>query len=211
MKPTRTFSLIALATLLAMATIGVSSTMAESTALCKTDEEPCAKENIITHVHEATLAGAKAVLLSEPEVKCEVSFLGDALNSGLGNPLVIHGSFTYSNCEGGCTAKEENGPTEIRVLKTGTELASVTSGAGSGAGLVHLVCFGFINCRYVGTELEGHGLGVLTSSETNGSVTLTEQEVNKESGSLCPETGGLDITTTPSPRCTPATPAYIAK
>ena len=188
--------LVAMA-VMALAFVGASSAMAGPTALCKADEEKCIEANTVAHVHEATLTGAKAVLLSEPEVKCDVLFLGDALGSGLGAPLAIHGNFTYSNCEGGCTAAEENGPTEIQVLKTGTELASVTSGAGSGAGLVHLVCFGFINCRYVGTELEGHGLGPLTSSETNGSVSLSGQEVNKESGSLCPETGALDIVTTP--------------
>ena len=192
-KAIKMFGLAALAALLAMAFVGASSAMAENTFLCGAPAEECER---ITHVHESTLAGAKGVLLSEPEVKCDVLFLGDPLASE-GSPLVIHGNFTYSNCEGGCTATEENGPTEIRVLKTGTELASVTSGAGAGAGLVHLVCFGFINCRYVGTELVGHGLGPQTSSETNGSVSLSGQEVNKESGSLCPETGKLDITTTP--------------
>jgi hypothetical protein len=73
----------------------------------------------------------------------------------------------------------------------------VTSGTGAGAGLVHLICGGFINCRYTGSGLIGHGLGPLTSSETNGSVTLSEQEVAKESGTFCPSTGKLDITTTP--------------
>jgi hypothetical protein len=210
-KPIKMLGLAVPATLMAMAFVGAGSAMAETTALCKEDASPCPSGKLITHVHEATLTNHKAILLSSPEVKCDVSFLGDAAGGGLGAPLVISGGFTYSNCEGGCTASEENGPTEIRVLREGTELASVTSGEGAGAGLVHLVCFGFINCRYVGSGLEGHGLGVLTSSETNGSVTLSGQEVERESGSLCPETGALDITTTPSPICTPATPAYITQ
>jgi hypothetical protein len=195
-KPIKMLGLAALAALLAMAFVGASSAMAEETRLCNVDE--CEEAgNVVTHVHETTLSGHKAVLLSEPEVKCDVLFLGDTAAGGAGAPLAISGNFTYSNCEGGCTASEENAPTEIKILKTGEELATVTSGEGAGAGLVHLVCFGFINCRYVGSGLVGHALGALTSSETNGSVTLSGQEVERESGSLCPETGALDITTTP--------------
>jgi hypothetical protein len=197
-KPIKMFGLAALAALMAMAFVGVSSAMATgSTSLCKADENPCSAANIITHVHETTLTGHKALLLAEPEVECDVLFLGDTLNSGLGNPLIIHGNFTYSNCEGGCTATEENAPTEIRVLRTGTELATVTSGTGAGAGLVHLNCFAFFNCRFTGAGLTGHGLGPLTSSELNGSVTLTGQETTRESGTFCPEKALLDITTTP--------------
>jgi hypothetical protein len=203
-KSIKILGLSALTALLAMAFAG--SAMAESTALCAADEEPCAEENIVTHVHEETLSGAQAVLLSSSlTVKCDVLFLGDALSS-LANPLVIHGEFTYANCNNNCTATEENGPAEIKVLREGSELAKVT-----GEGLVHLVCSGFINCRYNGTGLAGHGLGPLTSSETNGSTSLSEKTITKESGSLCPSTAKLDITVTPSPTCTPATPEYIVK
>jgi hypothetical protein len=188
------FGLVAMAALLAMALVGAGSAMAEKTTLCSSDT--CEAGDAVTHVHETTLSGHKSVLLSSLTVECDVLFLGDAL-SETGNPLIIHGSFTYSNCEGGCTATEENAPTEIKVLKEGEELSKVTSGTGAGAGLVHLVCGGFINCRYTGSGLVGHGLGALTSSETNGSVTLSEQEVAKESGTFCPSTGKLDITTTP--------------
>ena len=185
--------------LFAMATIAVagltapSTAVAEKTALCTTDESPCSGGHTVTHVHQLTLAGDKAILLSIIEVECDVLFLGDALGEGSGTPLVIHGNFTYSNCEGGCTATEENGPTEIRVLKEGSELATVTSGEGAGGGLVHLACSSFINCRYIGEGLEGHALGALTSSEANGSVTVSEQEVTRESGALCPETNQLDL------------------
>jgi hypothetical protein len=195
LKPIKTFGLVAMAALLAMAFVGASSAMAEHTALCETDEALCAEP--VEHVHETTLAGHKGLLLSSLEVECDVLFLGDTLGGGLASPLVIHGAFTYSNCEGGCTASEENSPTDIIVTREGSELAKVNSGTGAGAGLVHLVCGGFINCRYTGSGLVGHGLGPLTSSETNGSVTLSGQEVNKESGTFCPSTGKLDITTTP--------------
>ncbi len=189
-KPIKMLGLAALAALMAMAFVGVSSAMASSTALCAEDEATCAEP--VEHVHETTLSGAQATLLSSIlTVKCDVLFLGDTLVS-LASPLIIHGNFTYSNCNNNCTATEENGPAEIKVLKEGTELSKVT-----GEGLVHLVCGAFINCRYNGVGLLGHGLGALSSSETNGSVSLSEVTTNKESGSLCPSTAKLDIATTP--------------
>jgi hypothetical protein len=172
-------------------------TVEESTALCSEDpgtgvEEVCPKGKLITHVHETTASGAKAKLLSSSlNVECDVLFLGD-VGKELANPLVISGSFTYSNCNSGCTATEENSPAEIKVFKEGHELAKVT-----GEGLVHLNCTGFINCRYIGEGLIGHGLGPLSASQKNGEVSLQEQITNKESGSLCPSTARLDIVAIP--------------
>jgi hypothetical protein len=125
-------------------------------------------------------------------VECDTLFLGDA-TSTLATPLTIKGKFTYSNCNHECVVKEENGPTEIKVEKTATEEASVT-----GQGLVHVVCSGFIDCSYNGTNLLGTGKGSLVSTQANGEVTLTEQATTKEAGGLlCPKTAKLDITTTP--------------
>jgi hypothetical protein len=198
MKPIKMFGLLAAAALLAMAFVGASSAMAESIVLCSNDSETSCSE--VTHVHETTLSGAKARLLASPEVKCDVLFLGDTLASS-GNPLVIHGNFTYSNCEGDCSAVEENGPTELKVLREASELAKVTSGTGTGAGLVHLECPFGIDCYYVGSGLVGHALGPLAAGggvETNGQVTLSEQTVAEEDPSFfCPDSGKLDITTTP--------------
>jgi len=192
MKPIKMFGLAALAALMALAFVGVSSALAETTALCgEPFEAECAEP--LEHVHEETLSGAKAKLLSSVfNIECDVLFLGDTLNGGVGSPLIIHGTFTYSNCNNNCTATEENGPAEIKVLREGAELAKVT-----GEGLVHTVCSGFINCRYNHVGLTWHSLGALTSSETNGSTLLSEQTMNKESGSFCPSTAKLDITTTP--------------
>ena len=187
MKPIKMFGLAALAALMAMAFVGASSAMAEHTSLCATESELCASP--ITHVHETSVG--KGVLKSKlPTIECNVLFLGDALESGLGNPLVIHGQFTYSSCNNFCTVKEETANATIEVLKSGSELASVT-----GEGLVNVKC-PFINCNYIGTGLEGHALGPLTSSQANGSVVLTEQNTEKESGS-CPEEAFLTLTTTP--------------
>ncbi len=210
MKPFKMFGLAAIAALMAMAFIGASSAMATfDTALCEVDpHEPefgekldCPKEFLVKHVHEETLEGEQGVLLSSVlTVKCDVLFLGDVLTTGLlakvasKEELLISGKFTYANCNNSCTATEENGPAHINVLKEAHELAAVT-----GKGLVHLVCGAFINCRYVGTGLKGHGLGPLLSGEKlpNGATQISEQSTAKESGSLCPSTAKLDLVTHP--------------
>jgi hypothetical protein len=188
MKPIKMFGLAALAALLAMAFVGVSSAMAGSTRLCKTDESPCKAENAVTHVHETSVGKGK--LKSKlPTIECTVLFLGDTLEGD--SPLVIHGQFTYSSCNNFCKVKEETPNATIEVLRTASELASVT-----GEGLVNVNC-PFINCDYVGTGLEGHGLGALTSTSANGNVVLTEQKTQKEEKGECPEEAFLTLTTTP--------------
>ncbi len=191
MRSIKMLSLAALAALLAMAFVGASSAMAEGTDLCSGETTPC---EAIRHVHETSVGKGK-LKSSLPTIECTVLFLGDAK---AGAPLVISGTFTYSSCNNFCTVKEENGPSEIKVLRTATELANVT-----GEGLVHVSC-PFINCNYIGEGLEGHGLGPLTSSSANGSVVLTERKTEKESGS-CPEEAFLTLTTTP------LKPTYIIK
>ena len=186
MKPIKMFGLAALAALMAMAFVGASSAMAESTALCSTESEPC---EAISHVHETSVGKAK--LLSEPTVECDVLFLGDTV-AETSKPLHVSGKFTYTNCNNSCAVEEVNGPALIAVLKTATELSAVT-----GKGLVKLTCFfGFIKCAYNGEGLEGHGTGPLKSAQKNGSVVITEQETKIENGT-CPESAFLDITTTP--------------
>jgi len=191
MKPIKILGLAALAAMMGMAFIGAGSAMAESTALCAEDAGECPEGQLITHVHEATLAGKKAVLkTSFLTVECDVLFLGVALTEPGGPPLVL-GKFTYSNCTNECIVREENWPAEIKVTKTGHETGIVT-----GEGLVHVNCSG-LNCRYNGLGLSGTAKGSLLSAETNGEVKLTEQSTNKESGFLCPSTSKLTITTTP--------------
>ncbi len=186
MKPIKMLGLAALAALLAMAFVGASSAMAEPTLLCSNDSEETCTE--VTHVHETSVGKAK-LKSSLPTIECNALFLGDVVKNGT-SPLVINGTFTYSSCNNFCSVKEENGPAEIKVLRTASELSAVT-----GEGLVHVSC-PFINCNYVGEGLEGHGLGPLTSSQANGSVVITEQGTEKESGS-CPSEAFLTITTTP--------------
>jgi hypothetical protein len=186
MKPIKMFGLAAIAALLAMAFVGASSAMAETTGLCSSEIGEGCEE--ITHVHETTLAGAKGKLLTSiVNVECDVLFLGDTTS---GAPLVVEGNFTYTNC-GSCTVEEVGGGVIIEVLKEGHETAKVT-----GEGEVHVNCSG-LNCTYNGEGLVGTGKGPLLSSETNGSVVITEQVAKKVSGLFCPSTSKLDITTTP--------------
>jgi hypothetical protein len=188
MKAIKMFGLAALAALMALTFVGASSAMAEKTVLCKEDASPC--KSVVTHVHETTLSGAKGKLLTSiVNVECDVLFLGDTVGES-GNPLVITGTFTYTNC-GSCTVEEVGGGVEIKVLKLGHETADVT-----GEGEVHVNCSG-LNCTYNGEGLLGTGKGPLLSSETNGSVVITEQVAKKVSGLFCPSTSKLDITTTP--------------
>jgi hypothetical protein len=191
-KSIKAIGLVALAALMAMAFAGASSALAESTQLCGHDGTPC---EAIHHIHETSVGKAK-LLTSIGTTECTALYLGDV--SSFGATATVVGNFTYSGCTLGgsnCTATEENGPSTIKVEKTGAETTKVT-----GEGLVHLVCGSSIDCSYTGTGLIGTGKGALKSLETNpnGEVTLSEQKTTKEAGGfLCPKESKLDITTTP--------------
>ncbi len=198
MKPVKILGLV-LAALMAMAVVGAGSAMANPTALCKEDTDACPEEKVITHVHETTLAGKKAVLkTSILTIECDVLFLGDVTNAGGlseggEEKLDITGKeakFVYTNC-GSCTLTEENGPALLEVLREGHETASVTIES-----LLHSECSG-LNCRYNEVGIKLTAKGSLLSTETNGSSVATEQSLNKESGLFCPSTTKLTITTTP--------------
>lgn len=172
-----------------MALVGTSSAMAEgSTALCKVDQTPCAAGNLVTTVHEVSVG--KAVLLNSTfTVECDVLFSGTAK---LGNPATVTGAFTYSGCNSLCSVREVNGPAVISVLRLGHELADIT-----GKGEVIIKClFGFINCVYSGTGLQGHGLGPLLAAQANGEVRIEGQKPSIVSGQ-CPQEAFLDLLTTP--------------
>jgi hypothetical protein len=190
MKAIKMFSLAALTALLAMAFVGASSAMAESTGLCGHDGARC---EAIHHVHYTSVGKAK-LLTSIGTTECNVLLLGDVLAAS--DPLKIHHTITYTNCEllgGACTATEENGPAEIEILKEGHEKAKVTY-----TYLFHLVCGASIDCSYTGTGLVGTATGPLLSTQKNGDVTISGQKTAKEVGGfLCPKEAKLDITLTP--------------
>jgi len=180
--------LAALGVLISMAFISTTPAMAESTALCRQDEEPCKSSNFATHLHAVSIGQVK-VLTSAFTAECNALFLGDATSS-LASPLALTGSFTYSNCGSKCIVSEENGPANVSVLKSGHETASVTI-----ALLLHLTCSG-INCSYSG-KVEGTAKGPLLSFEPNGEVSFQEKSLSKETGAFCPTTAKLDAAGTP--------------
>jgi len=196
MERARISGLVALTALMAMAFVGAASAMAEPTALCKADENPCSEANLIASVHETSVGKAK-VLTSLGTVECNALFASTSVGAP-GAPQILKGNFTYSNCELGgasCTATGENGPAELKVLREGHETAKVTYEY-----LVHLVCYKTIDCSYTGASLEGTAKGPLLSAQEsdNGEVALSGQSLTKEAGGfLCPKTAKLDITTTP--------------
>lgn len=178
MKPAKMLGPAVLATLMAIALANASSAMAESTQLCTTDTNPCSKA--ATSVHEVSIG--KAVLSSDlPVVKCNVLFSSTKVGA-LAAPQIITGNFKYSSCDNFCAAEEENGPAELKVLKTGVELASVAIEV-----LIRVTC-PFINCAFNSSGLEGHATGALTSKNGKGEVFVSAQELNKEedSGDICP-------------------------
>jgi hypothetical protein len=193
MKSLKTLGLAAFAALMAMAFLGASSAMAGNTQLCKADESPCAAANVISHVHEETVSGAPATLLSTlGNLKCNALFLGDTL--GLGAPLVIHGHFTYTGClrnGNACTVTEVSTSSLIEVLRTGVENATITPNLE-----INVHCGLFINCTYDGEGLEGTSKGAL-SAPSNGESSISEATTHHVGGGICPETGKLDIRMTP--------------
>jgi len=176
------FSLTALAAVAAMAFVGATSASAEDTTLCKENTETltCPAGQQASHVHFVSAKADSFLLNSTLDVSCVSLFLGDTVGGTLGKPLLIEGNFTYSSCTTFCSAKEENGPAHLEVLKTAQGLADVT-----GEGLVTVNCFGFFKCSYIGTNLTGHGTGA-------GHVTFEEAAVKSESGGSCPATASLD-------------------
>jgi hypothetical protein len=190
-KAIKMLGLIVLTALIATAFGGVTSAIAESTALCKVDENPCVEVNQIAAVHEVSVGKAK-VLTSAGTIECDVLFSG--LATRLANPVVVSGGFTWTNCALGvtsCTLKELNGPSELNVLREGPETAKVTYEY-----LVDIACSPYFNCSYVGTGL-GTAKGPLLSTQANGDITLSRQALTKEAGVLCPTNPTLDIITTP--------------
>jgi hypothetical protein len=199
MRSIKMLGLAALAALMAMALVGTSSAMAENTALCKVmagagADEGCTVGNLASHVHEATLAGAPAKLLTSLlTVECAALFLGDVTSAGLlGNPLEISGHLTYSACTVGCEATEISTSALIKALKKGHELAEVKHTVE-----VLVKCGKVLHCVYNGAGIVGHGLGPLLSLDTNGDVTVSDQTLNHVRGTLCPATSKLHIATTP--------------
>jgi len=184
---------------------------AETTSLCRGDAETsyCPISQVATHVHfvdgflerdkdekETELFFPGSTFL-EPEVwgdvECYTLFLGDILNSGLGNPLTVHGQFYFFNCnEGNCLVQEINGPAYAELLKTASELAISSFEVEIS---VKCEAFPWFNiCVYNGEGLQGHVTGGLSSGSEPGPahIAFAEQEMHRVSGFVCPKTLQLD-------------------
>jgi hypothetical protein len=200
MKPIKMFGLAVLAALMAMAFVGADSAMAEETQLCKLDSvgnigEKCPAGEAITSVH--TVSVGKALIAATPSVECNVLSATTSVGA-LAAPQVLKAHYTYTNC--GCTVKEKAGTTaQEKILKLGHETADITLTWE----IVLESCFG-IDCTYTGTELKATVKGPLLSTEENGEVNLSEQELNGK-GAFCPSKAKLSIKTTP------LAATYIAK
>jgi hypothetical protein len=188
MRLNRKFGSAALVALMAMAFLGPTSAMGETTALCASDQSPC--KNTLTHLH-ATSIGKMKLVGSGLKDECDVLLLANA-ELGLGAPLEGQVEFTYTNCSV-CTVVEENGPSEVALLKEGHETAKITLESW----LVRLNCAS-INCRYSTTgEVIGLAKGLLLSAQSNGEASFQEQTVSKESGFFCPSELELNLSVEP--------------
>jgi hypothetical protein len=190
------FGLAAIAAVAAMAFVGASSAMAESTLLCTTDTPalaPSAAEcTQPTELHYLSVdaAGNPAKIIwlnSLVNVECNALLLAILLPGLKTNaPADLHiaaANLQYTNCSPCTVTTEAGGLLLILKLKnSGLELGDVTVD-----GLkVKVVCLGFIKCVYNSANLVGHFLGPLATGG-NDHITYTANEVTSESGGLCPE------------------------
>jgi hypothetical protein len=170
--------------LLAMALLGPATATAESTALCKLDQDPCPEANRVQALHyvaddmEISTAGA------EYDYGCDALIEGVAL--ALAAPQVIHANIAYFSCSGSCTRSEISSGFSLYLLRTGTESAELV-----GEGLeVQVKCGSVINCVYDLEGIVGQVSGPLPAGE-NGQIAYAEAPLHAVSGLLCPSEARL--------------------
>jgi hypothetical protein len=184
------------AAMAALAFVGASSASATfDTAICSEASSilECPANKLVEHVH--FLDPAAKLLTNVLTITCHVLFLGDALALLAEAPesLEIYGTFTYTNCNNGCTAREVANPDlggHILALKTAADLAIVEGDEFE----MRMVCAGLTECSYTGNGLKGHVLSANLPSNA-GLVTSHEETVaHLPQGLLdiCPSTSKLD-------------------
>ncbi len=176
MRSVKILGLAALAALVATALAGVSSATA-STALCKVDENPCAKANQVTEVHFV----AEPVLIHTSTMDYECDALLSATVGELGETQVLTAqSLVYSNCNQGCARTVKKLGT-LSLQRTEAETAKI-----KGSGFeIYVQCSGQIDCTYAFNGLNGTALGALLTSD-NGHLRFEEATLEKIGGFLCP-------------------------
>jgi hypothetical protein len=182
MKLVKIIGLGIVAAITSMALVGVSPAMAENTALCKADQEPCAAENQITEVHYV----ADDILIHTSTMDYECDALLSATVLKLGAPQVLDASsLQYTSCNQGCTRTVKSLGT-FSVLRTKTELADIT---GNGFE-IYVKCGFLIDCTYAFKELTGVVSGPLLTGG-NGRITYEEAGLLKLGGFACPTVAKL--------------------
>jgi hypothetical protein len=168
----------------AMALVGASSAMAESTQLCTNETGTCVEP---TTVHSVTV-GHALLLSSIVNVECD-ALVSATVPKGLvtNGPVVLNpGTLTYSNCLNGASVTVlKQG--SISILNQGNELAEQTA-----TGYKVLVEAVGLHCVYNAEKLVGHALGPLKTGTNKDHVTYVEAEVHKLEGFFCPSVSKLD-------------------
>jgi hypothetical protein len=176
MKPVKKLGLAVIAVLVATALAGASSATA-STALCKVDENPCAKANQLTEVHFV----AEPILIHTSTMDYECNALLSATVGELGESQTLTAqSLVYTGCNQGCTRTVKKLGT-LSLERTEAETAKI-----SGSGFeIYVQCSSKIDCTYAFNGLNGTALGALLTSD-NGHLRFEEATLEKVGGFLCP-------------------------
>lgn len=193
MKRVKALGSFAVVAIFAMALVGPSAAIGESTSLCKEDESPCTSP--VSHVH---YVAENIFILGPYTYHCDALLLASV--GELGSPQVLEGNLTYFNCSGSCSRTEISEGGTLSFLRTGTELAEVT---GEGFEILSNCGSGF-HCVYTFENLTGHALGPLLSIASNGEITYVEQPLSHVSGFFCPKETKLDA------KFVPLSPIYIS-
>jgi hypothetical protein len=187
MRLIRTFGIAAALVVVATAFLTASAAMAETSALCNSNEsgqEVCAAGNQLGKLHY--VAPEIKILNELQNVTCESLFEGNAFGLFTNAPVKIVGKFIYTNCNGSCTVVQLT-EGELKLLKT-----TATEGTMTGTGIkVEVACL-FIKCVYT---WEGLSAGATSANlpTTAGKFLITAQELKKTEGKTCPTTTKLDM------------------
>jgi hypothetical protein len=180
MRLIKMLGLAVIAALAAMALIGAPSASAESTALCKAHESPCAEKNTFPAGTTILLSFLEGILETElGNVECEGAHAQGKTVNKLGSPLEIKIESASTEGCGTCSVTISTLGT-LLLLKTASNLAEVT---------VHGVlakasCAGILNCNYVSELVKLHASGL--NAGTPAMLNVSKLEVKSEGGILCP-------------------------
>jgi len=213
MRHLKMLGLAAIAAVAAMAFVGASSAMAESTALCKVSTSPCPEKSLYpsgTVIKAQLLPGTESLLLGpEPESKIEVQCTGSTsegktTGASLANPLT--GELT-SLAFSGCTYGAPKTPAcEVNVEKLGVLTllkTAVNLGEAKVTGvLVTVTCAAVLKCTYTTEALPLHAKGTGPSGEVAELTASKAPLVQEGVGVGCPAKGFFDAKyeiTSPTP------------